>query len=317
MRGLAVALAVVFACGGYSACRQAVLPSSEQVAAFGRRGSRPGELSLPRAVCATADGWLFVIDRSGRILRYTLRGDYDREWLLPAWENGTPTDMCAAPDGRLLVPDTHYHRILEYDFEGKLLRHWGEYGEEWGKFVYPTDVVVDRSGKYYVAEYGNASRVQVFDAERRFLYGWGSNGSAPGQFHRPMGIALTSRDELVVADAGNHRLQVFSLQGELVRVIGSRGYNPGEFIYPYDVCVDQRDRIIVCEYGAHRVQVFAPDGTWLYARGGPGSLVGQLANPWGVCWAPPDGIYLADYNNHRVQRWRLELADDTLAAAGS
>lgn len=271
--------------------------------AFGYHGSRPGQLSFPRAVCATRKGWLFVIDRTGRVVRFSQDGRFSHAWQLPAWENGTPTGLCEAADGRLLIPDSHYHRVLEYDQDGNLLDQWGSYGTGNGQFIYPTDIEIDREGNLYVAEYGEVDRVQVFGPDRRFLRAWGRFGSAPGEFHRPMGLALTSCDELVVADTVNHRLQVFDLNGTLLRVIGSSGHKAGQLLYPYDVAVDAQDRIFVCEYGTHRVQAFARDGTWLAAWGGPGSALGQLANPWGLCTLPPDRIYIADYRNHRIQCW--------------
>ena len=53
-----------------------------------------------------------------------------------------------------------------------------------GRFGYPTDVVIDRAGNFYVSEYGENDRIQVFSPEGKWLRQWGGHGLEPGEFLR-------------------------------------------------------------------------------------------------------------------------------------
>ena len=48
----------------------------------------------------------------------------------------------------------------------------------------------------------------MFELDGTFVRQWGSEGAGPGQFSRPAGVAVVG-DEVIVGDAGNHRVQVF------------------------------------------------------------------------------------------------------------
>ena len=191
--------------------------------------------------------------------REQLQGEFLRDWTMPDIEKGTPTGCSFDANNHLIVADTHYHRIIVFDIDGKQLQQFGRFGEGPGEMVYPTDVVRDKAGNYYVTEYGHTDRVLKFSPAGKFIKQWGRMGSAPGEFHRPMSIAIEN-ELLLVADSSNHRVQLFDLEGNLIRVIGEPGKAPGQFKFPYDVALDQQGRIYVCEYGNNRIQCFSPEG---------------------------------------------------------
>ena len=261
---------------------------------IGGPGPTPGKFALPRAAAKDAEGRMFVVDKSGRIQRFSAKGEIEKVWNTPAVEKGRPAGIACDPRGTVLVADTHYHRILRYTPEGQLLSEFGSEGDGPGQFMYPTGLAVAPDGTLYVSEFGGNDRIQVFSPEGRRLRTWGKYGEGPGEFRRPQGIALAG-DLLYVADAAGHRIQVFSTEGKYLREWGG-------VRYPYGLSVDASGSVLVAEYGAHKISKFAPDGRPLGTAGGAGSGPGELDTPWGVVAMGPK-IMVVDSGNHRLQLW--------------
>jgi len=289
-----------------TACSRNASPKKAAVLTWGQPGQRDGDFEKPRAVCVRAEE-LYVIDTTGRVQVFRLDGTFVRKWALPAYENGTPTSVAFASDGNVLIPDTHYSRILKYTPAGELIEQWGTYGTGPEQFIYPTDMLQTPDGAYYISEYGmEAERVHVFDAEKRFVRQWGGLGDAPGQLNRATSIDFDSQQTLYVADCANHRVQCFDLDGKLLRVIGVGGTDPGQIKFPYSLAVAPDDSVLVCEYGNNRVSRFRSTGEFVACYGGPGRAPGCFSGPRGVAVSPDGLIFVADTDNHRVQRFSLE-----------
>jgi DNA-binding beta-propeller fold protein YncE len=224
---------------------------------------------------------------------------------MPEWANGKPTGLSVAPDGRIFVADTHYHRIIAYDADGREVMRFGRYGEGPGEFIYPTDIAFAPDGRLYVSEYGGNDRVQVFTPEGEFLFAFGSFGPGPGQFNRPQSIAFSGAGgdgpvELYIADACNHRIVVVDGNGHVHRSFGHAGVGAGELHYPYGVIVLDDGSILVAEFGNSRLQRFSSDGRSLGLFGRSGAGQGELRYPWGVAVADGE-LFVLDSGNNRVQ----------------
>ena len=255
-----------------------------------------------------ADDRLYIVDMTARIQVYDAAGNYLRGWQTPVHVNGRPTGISIGRDGRILVADTHYFRVLSYTPTGELIESrtiGGEHGHEPGQFGFVTDAVEDAAGNVYVSEYGEFDRIQKFSPSGKFLKQWGSHGSEPGQFVRPQSLEIDERGQIWVADACNHRIQVFNADGELVKIWGQPGAEIGQLYYPYSVVLDGRGHVYVCEYGNHRVQKFDLDGHSLGCWGAHGREAGQMHNPWAIVCDRKGKIHVLDSNNHRVQRITL------------
>lgn len=304
----ALALLLCVAVLGAAGCDSGPESSSgaEVLDAFGRTGSGRCEFIYPRAIALGQDGSLFVVDKTGTIRRFTREGDFVSMMKMPSTEAGMPVGLSVGPDGNLYVADTHYHRVVVFTPEGKLLRQFGRFGQGAGCLIYPTDVAFSDDGRIFVSEYGGNDRVSVFSLQGDFLYSFGTPGDARGQFARPAALCVDRRRKrLYVADACNHRIAVYTLDGRLERYIGSVGRNPGQLRYPYDLALTGDGVLVVCEYGNNRLQLFSPEGEPLGTHGRPGRRLGELACPWGVAVDERRRAYVVDSGNNRVQVWQL------------
>jgi DNA-binding beta-propeller fold protein YncE len=267
------------------------------VRVIGGGGVSPGRFTLPRAAAWDPAGHLYVVDKSGRVQCFDASGAYERGWSTPAVEKGRPAGIAWDPKGTVLVADTHYHRILRYTPEGKLVAEFGAEGKGPGQFIYPTGLALAADGTIFVSEFGGNDRIQVFTPEGKFVRGWGRYGEGEGEFKRPQGITLRG-DRLYVADAANHRIQVFTPEGTFVRAWGGMKY-------PYGVSVDDQGNVLAAEYGSHRISKFSPEGELLAHAGQAGAEAGDLNTPWGVV-AAGRSLYVVDSGNHRIQLWPAE-----------
>ena len=281
-------------------------PSAGRVSGvWGNRGQQPGSFIRPRAIVINprAQNEITVVDFTGRIQVFDERGGYLRGWSTPSIVNGRPSGMGLGKDGNILVPDSHYSRVLVYSPDGGLvLEICGKDGEGPGPFAYVSDVVQDEEGYFYIVEFGESDRIRKYSADGRYLTHWGTHGSEAGQLARPRGACLGPDGLLYVADSCNHRIQVFDRDGKFVRAFGSEGIDPGQLRYPYDVAIGPGGDVFVVEFGNHRVQRFSPLGEPRGVWGGPGREPGFFNSPWGLAIDSRGRVHVADTENHRIQR---------------
>lgn len=274
---------------------------AEVVGIFGGVGLGPGDFSYPRAIAAEPSGSVFVIDKSGRVQRFSADGAYETGWTMPESASGKPVGLSIHPDGRLFIADTHYHRVMIFSRDGELLGSFGRLGNGDGEFQLPTDVAFDDAGYVYVAEYGGNDRVTKWSADLQYLLSIGVEPVAGHRLSRPAGLDIDDQQTLWVADACNHRIVRFSLDGEVLTHLGSFGDAPGQMRYPYDLDVTPDGLILVCEYEGNRLQWFDKTGQSVRTWGATGRGPGELFAPWGVACGPGGNLYVLDSLNSRVQ----------------
>lgn len=276
-------------------------------ATFGAAGVSMGQFNYPRCIDVDpVNKFLYVIDKSARVQRFGLDGRPQLAWTMPETDNGKPTGVTVAPDGRVFIADTHYFRIVAYDSQGQELMRFGKYGEGPMQFIYPTDIAFGPQGYIYVSEYGGHDRIQVFDIsgggpEAKYVFEFGTFGSEQGQFSRPQSIAFNAdKTELFIADACNHRIVVTDPQGKWLRSFSSAGRGPEELTYPYGLTMLDDGTIMVAEFGNNRIHHFDAQGRTLGVYGRVGRNQGELQYPWGVAHYG-DQIFVLDSGNNRVQ----------------
>jgi NHL repeat len=113
-----------------------------------------------------------------------------------------------------------------------------------GEFDRPTDVAWDSHGNIFVSDgYGN-SRVVKISPGGKWLKEVGTYGSGRDEFNTPHSIAADARDDIYIADRGNHRIQVYDDNLNFERTITG-------VAVPWELCISP---------GA-RQYLFTGDGT--------------------------------------------------------
>jgi iron(III) transport system ATP-binding protein len=260
-------------------------------------------LPTPRSVAVGNHDELAVLDTAGRVLLYDAQGTFQRQWKMLDVSVGKPEGIIILQDGRIVVCDTHYHRIVYFDASGNWLRNFGQRGREPGEFEYPVGICKDNAENLYVCEYGGNDRVQKFSREGEFLTAFGSFGTEIGQFQRPSGLTWHD-NKLYVADAINNRVLIFTDGGNYLGLLGEAD-KPLAFELPYDITFARDGNLYVVEYGAGRLSRIGLDGILRGRLGRTGSGPGEFATPWGLTVDSQMRIHVADTKNRRVVTLRL------------
>lgn len=257
------------------------------------------KVPAPRSLNVGPDDEIYVLDNAGRVLVYNSNDELIKQWEMPDFDIGKPEGVCLLRNGEIAVADTHYHRVVFFDKQGKVLRMLGEYGEGPSQFIYPVSVVQDPDGDIYVCEYGNNDRVQKFSEQGKYLLEFGKVGTGPGEFQRPAGI-IWHDNKIYVSDAINNRIQVFSDEGTFLEVLGAKtGGIP--LYYPYDIAIDRNtSELYIVEYGSGRITKTDLQGKILGRFGKTGRQQGEFLTPWGLTVNSKDQIFVADTGNRLI-----------------
>jgi sugar lactone lactonase YvrE len=271
---------------------------------IGSRGGGLGQFNKPRSVAVDAQDYLYVVDMTGRVQKFSPEGAFLSYWQMPETDKGKPKGMCRDRAGNIVVLEPHYSRVNHYRPDGSLALQWGAHGTNAGELAFPRAVAVNSRGEIFASEYGLTERVQQFAADGgKLIRSIGHAGGDTGEFNRPEGLGIDAQDRLYVADSCNHRIEVFSPNGEFIRAHGSAGSGRGEMSYPYDVRVDAEGRQYVCEFGNSRIQIFDANDRPIEILGGAGGGAGEFNNPWGLALDSRGNLYVADSMNHRIQKF--------------
>ena len=136
----------------------------------------------------------------------------------------------------------------------------------------PSGIAVNSEGLIAVTDLG-VHCILLYNAKGEYQRELGSYGENEGQFNMPADIIFINDDEVLVADAGNHRLQQFNVKTRnFVKSLGKEGRGAEEFNFPCGVCMNDSGNIVVTDTGNGRVQVLTEDGEHLLTFGENGEL---------------------------------------------
>jgi len=192
------------------------------------------------------------------------------------------------------------YRILVFSQNGQILDDWKGWGRADGEFYWPSEIVIDEYGNFYVSDSDN-NRIQKFDSNGNFLLSWGEYGSGVGQFDGPGGIAIGKDGRIYVVDNSNHRVQIFTSDGNYISEWGSYGNGEGQFSYPWGISVDSEGNIYVADCDNYRIQKFSPEGSFILSFGSEGDGPGEFNFPFSLAIDANDLIYVPDLYNYRIE----------------
>ncbi|HVP12299.1 MAG TPA: SMP-30/gluconolactonase/LRE family protein [Phycisphaerae bacterium] len=271
---------------------------------FGTTGLGTGEFSYPRAIAVSpVDGRIYVVDKSptARIQRFAPDGRYEHQWAMPDAVNGKPTGLCVDKKDHVWVADTHYHRVIVFDRDGRELMRFGEEGEGPGQFVFPTTVAIDRDSNAYVGEYGGNDRISKFSPDGKYLFSFADKSAGEGWVERPAGMVFDESGILWVTDACHHRICRYDRDGKFLSAFGSPGDGPENLNYPLGLAIERSGSILVADRLNNRIARYSREGKFLGSWGRPGRGRGQITQPWGVAVADSGLVYCLDSWNNRIQ----------------
>lgn len=240
-------------------------------------------LAAPVSIALDPRGFYYVADpRKGAVNKFDLSGKLLQTFRL----SSAPRAVALDNSGNLLVSLGTSVALVDPQGAQQLLLGSGQ-----GQFKYAIGIAVDARGYIWVAD-NEAHNVTLFTSAGTLVKIIGGLGSGTGQFDFPVGVSYEKvADQVVVADAGNHRLQFFDAAGNnaFVKSIGSYGTGPLQFQYPVGSGFEynqagQLNRMYVADQHLSTVQVLDPAGTGTFLKfiGYSGLVSGTVANPMAV-----------------------------------
>ncbi|ACH40060.1 NHL repeat domain protein [Citrifermentans bemidjiense Bem] len=264
-------------------------------------------LASPVSIAMDPRGFYYVADtRKGGVSKFNLSGK-----LLQLFRTASPARAVALDNsGNLLVSMGTSVALLDQQGAQKLLL-----GSGLGQFKYAIGVAVDARGYIWVAD-NEAHNVTLFTSAGTLVKTIGGLGTASGQFDFPVGVSYEKvADQVVVADAGNHRLQFFDAgsNNAFVKSIGTYGTGPLQFQYPvgaafeYDP-VGQLNRMYVTDLHMSKVQVLDPAGigTFLKFIGFSGLVSGTFMDPMALAFDPLNKRLIVANGNGRLHLFGID-----------
>jgi len=250
------------------------------------------DLDNPHDVKLSPDGnWLFVSDvGNDRVVildaeSLELIGQFGADH-----QDGTH-DVDFDEQGRLLVADTHNHRIAIYELDGATGRLVAELSEGIRK---PEGVLAGPDGRVYATGAGTDNLV---------VYVAGEAVKETGGLSSPHDVEFAPNGDLWIADAANDRLVRMSPELEIKTVLKGAPY---DFSGPRYLDVAPDGTLVVADKYTHSIKIIAEDGTLLgvIGDGARGEGPGKFTTPEGVELG--DGmVWIADSGNDRIVKYRI------------
>jgi sugar lactone lactonase YvrE len=170
------------------------------------------------------------------------------------------------------------------------------------KFETPVDMVVDRSGNIYVANWAN-KRLQKFAPDGKLISEWQGDDGGKQPFADPHGLALAPDGETIwIMDSGN---------GWVYKVVDGTKVETAvdgaklEVYNPRDLAVSEAGDIYIADTGRARILHLDPQGNLVAQWGSYGTGAGQFAGPEAIAVQGND-LFVVDVDAARIAHYNLE-----------
>lgn len=206
-------------------------------------------------------------------------------------------------NGNVYVASEGNLQILKYSKTGQLLKNWGGFGKEHGRFADLLSVAVDEENAVYAADPINMN-IQKFDANGQFLARWESpDANRPYQINS----LVAGRDNFIYGSSQLSR-EIFkwNKDGQLLARWGSAGLNgEGQFDALVAIDVDKNSVVYALSGTTRQVQKFDGQGKfieqWKPFPSGEGD--GQFSHPLDLSVTEAGEVYIVDHTTHRLEKF--------------
>jgi len=183
----------------------------------------------------------------------------------------------------------------------------------------PNSIVLDSSGKLYIADAGN-HRIRVISSGT--ISTFAGNGTAgftgdtkaatSAELSGPSGVAVDSKGNVFIADSGNNVVRMVTSGGIISTVAGNNGAGAGysgdagaatsaQLFSPTAVVVDSSGNLFIADAGNSVIREVT--GTTINTIVGGAATVLQLNHPAGLALDTSGALYIADTANRRVVKF--------------
>jgi DNA-binding beta-propeller fold protein YncE len=219
---------------------------------------------------------------------------------------GTPRAIAVGPKGEVYIASPETGRVFKLRENGELQVVVGE-----AERILPTGLAVDPAGNLYVSD-PQAGYVYRIDAQKHALTIMAGSGTVQGdggpasaaRLVRPTGLAWTPKGELLIADAGDHRVRRVDQEG-LIHTVAGDG-TPGDdgdggpavrarLSQPEAVAADGRGNIYIADRGNRRIRRVGGRVRTISTWPESGSF-----NPTALSVDKANCVWLADPDNRRL-----------------
>ena len=265
-----------------------------------------------------------------------------------------PETVAVDNSGNIFIADKGNHRIRKVTRSGVIstVAGNGQIGSSGDSGLAvnaplnsPNGVAIDNSGNIYIADTNN-QRIRKVNAAGIIstiagsgIQGFAGDGSAnPAlqQLDTPVGIFLDVAGNLLIADAGNHRIRKLNLTSGVLTTIAGKGYGSGtpdgtaainSFLrYPTSVVADAAGNIYISNTSGHNIKKinsagiltnFAGNGTAGFGGDGADAKLAQFNAPGGIALDGAGNLYVTDQVNNCLRKIDASGVISTFAGRGA
>lgn len=315
-------------------------------------------LNLPYGLVSDSAGTLYIADTNNhRIRKVVALPASDGTTLIISTVAGTgqsgfsgdggpaveaqlnfPRGLALDAQGNLYIADTNNHRIRRLDSSGRITTVAGTGTPGFSgdgqpavqaQLRFPLAVAVDAMGILYIADAGN-SRVRRVDASGIIttVAGTGDRGSSgdddtadKAQLHTPAALVFDKDGNLLIADAGAHKIRKIDLSTMKISTFAGKGTpafsgdgaaaTAAELNTPFGLVADAKGTVFIADSANHRIRrvdamgnisTFVGTGTAGFGGDGFGAALATINFPTALALDPQGNLILADTFNHRIRK---------------
>jgi uncharacterized protein (TIGR03437 family) len=294
----------------------------------------------------TTDGIIRTVAGNGTApVGYGHLYDYGDNGLATDAQLSAPSGLALDSSGNLYIADTGNSVIRKVDTSGIITTFAGNsYAGFWKDKDYPTntelnrptDVAVDASGYFYIADSAN-NRIRVIDIEDGYIKTMAGTGEAgsdgdkdlarDAKIFRPFSLAVDSDGTVYFTEYGGNKVRVILNDGDTDRTedfiytiagTGASGdaadnaaATKATFNFPTGLAMDTSRRMYVADSGnlcirkmtwGGGIAKIAGNGTYSYSGDGGKAIKAQLSAPSSVAADSAGNFYFVDSGNNVVRK---------------